>query len=94
MYDDLLEQARILAKLDVKKPKQANLRRAVSSAYYAVFHFLVHEACCASSQPIHFASITGHTAPRCCPIRRTDEPPGPLMAPAASGVSATAASRR
>ncbi len=47
MYDDLLEQARILAKLDVKKPKQANLRRAVSSAYYAVFHFLVHEACCA-----------------------------------------------
>jgi len=35
----------MLAKLDAKKPKQANLRRAVSSAYYAVFHYLVHEAC-------------------------------------------------
>jgi uncharacterized protein (UPF0332 family) len=34
-----------LATLDVKKPKQANLRRAISSAYYAVFHFLVDEAC-------------------------------------------------
>ena len=31
--------------LDVKKPKQANLRRSISSAYYAVFHLLVDEAC-------------------------------------------------
>ncbi len=46
MYEDLLSQAESLAQLDAKKPKQANLRRAVSSAYYAVFHFLVHEACC------------------------------------------------
>jgi hypothetical protein len=46
VYEDLLLQAEALAQLDPKKPKQANLRRAVSSAYYAVFHFLVHEACC------------------------------------------------
>jgi hypothetical protein len=46
MYGDLFSQAETLAKLDPKKPKQANLRRAVSSAYYAVFHYLVHEACC------------------------------------------------
>jgi hypothetical protein len=39
------EQAVRLAKLDAKKPKQANLRRAVSSAYYALFHRLVDEAC-------------------------------------------------
>ena len=45
MHEDLFSQAEKLAKLDVKKPKQANLRRAVSSAYYAVFHYLVHEAC-------------------------------------------------
>ena len=45
MYKDLLEQAVRLAKLDAKKPKQANLRRAVSSAYYALFHHLVDEAC-------------------------------------------------
>jgi hypothetical protein len=36
-HEDLLAQAVILAKIDLKKPKQANLRRAISSAYYAVF---------------------------------------------------------
>ena len=45
MHKDLLEQAVRLAKLDAKKPKQANLRRAISSAYYALFHLLVDEAC-------------------------------------------------
>jgi uncharacterized protein (UPF0332 family) len=34
-----------LATLDAMKPKRANLRRAISSAYYAVFHHLVDEAC-------------------------------------------------
>jgi hypothetical protein len=42
---DLLDQAVMLATIDTKKPKQANLRRAISSAYYAVFHLLVDEAC-------------------------------------------------
>ena len=41
---DLLDQADHLAALDAKRPKQANLRRAVSSAYYALFHLLVEEA--------------------------------------------------
>jgi len=41
--DDLLEQARHLAKLDRKRPKQASLRRAVSTAYYALFHLLVSD---------------------------------------------------
>ena len=45
MHADLLAQAIQLATLDPKKPKQANLRRAVSAAYYAVFHFLVQNAC-------------------------------------------------
>jgi uncharacterized protein (UPF0332 family) len=45
VHGDLLDQALRLAKIDVKKPKQANLRRAISSAYYAVFHLLVDEAC-------------------------------------------------
>jgi hypothetical protein len=46
MFEDLLEQARVLAKLDTRgKPRQANLRRAVSSLYYALFHFLVERAC-------------------------------------------------
>lgn len=44
-HEDLLEQALSLATIDAKKPKQVNLRRAISSAYYAVFHLLVDEAC-------------------------------------------------
>ena len=46
MYDDLFAQAETLARLDARRPKQANLRRAISSAYYGVFHYLVQEACC------------------------------------------------
>jgi uncharacterized protein (UPF0332 family) len=42
--DHLLEQARHLAKREKKKPRQASLRRAVSTAYYALFHLLIHEA--------------------------------------------------
>jgi uncharacterized protein (UPF0332 family) len=41
---DLLEQAERLAQLDARRPKQASLRRAVSSAYYALFHLLTSEA--------------------------------------------------
>ena len=41
-HDDLLAQALQLAHSD--PPTQARLRRAVSSAYYAVFHLLIAEA--------------------------------------------------
>jgi uncharacterized protein (UPF0332 family) len=41
-HDDLLAQARILA--HTAPPTQASLRRAVSAAYYAVFHLLIAEA--------------------------------------------------
>ena len=42
--DDLLEQAYHLANLEPGTPKQASLRRAVSTAYYALFHLLIDEA--------------------------------------------------
>ena len=42
--DDLLEQAQHLAQRESKRPKQASLRRAISSAYYALFHLLISEA--------------------------------------------------
>ena len=42
--EDLLEQAQHLAIRDKRRPKQASLRRAVSTAYYALFHFLIAEA--------------------------------------------------
>lgn len=38
MTEDLLQQAVGLAKVDARRPKQANLRRAISAAYYALFH--------------------------------------------------------
>lgn len=41
---DLLKQARLLATKDRARPNQASLRRAVSTAYYALFHLLVREA--------------------------------------------------
>lgn len=41
-HDDLLAQA--LQLIQVAPPSQLTLRRAVSAAYYAVFHFLIAEA--------------------------------------------------
>ena len=41
--NDLLEQAYHLANREPKRPKQASLRRAVSTAYYALFHLLSTE---------------------------------------------------
>jgi hypothetical protein len=43
LHADLLDQAEHLAQLDPRRPKQANLRRAISSAYYALFHLLSSE---------------------------------------------------
>ena len=45
LHEDLLEQASTLARKETKRPKQASLRRAVSTAYYALFHLLTAEAC-------------------------------------------------
>jgi uncharacterized protein (UPF0332 family) len=41
---DLLEQAQFLVLREPRRPKQASLRRAVSTAYYASFHLLCSEA--------------------------------------------------
>lgn len=44
LWKTLLDQARHLATKDSHRPGQANLRRAASAAYYALFHFLIDEA--------------------------------------------------
>jgi uncharacterized protein (UPF0332 family) len=41
---DLLEQSAHLANREPRRPRQASLRRAVSTAYYALFHLLIQEA--------------------------------------------------
>ena len=40
---DLLDQASILSGLDPMEPKQASLRRAISAAYYSLFHLLIDD---------------------------------------------------
>jgi hypothetical protein len=42
--EDLLQQAYDLASREPTDPKQASLRRAVSTASYALFHLLIDEA--------------------------------------------------
>ncbi len=44
LANDLLEQAYHLASREPKRPRQASLRRAVSTSYYALFHLLFSEA--------------------------------------------------
>ena len=79
MYEDLIDLAGSIAALDKKKPKQAHLRRAVSTAYYAVFHYLVDEACCAQigthhsqKEHRHALGVYGQLAPRGTPHQALD----------------------
>jgi hypothetical protein len=45
LHQHLFLQARDLATRDPGKPRQVNLRRAVSATYYGLFHALTDEAC-------------------------------------------------
>lgn len=61
--EDLLEQAKHLAGRDAKRPRQANLRRSISSAYYAAFHLLVSDGASywkIASQQGRFARVFEH----------------------------------
>ena len=51
LHDDLLEQARHLARREPTRPRQASLRRAVSASYYALFHFFAAEGARLSAPP-------------------------------------------
>lgn len=44
LHADLLRQAQHLAKMEPRRPRQASLRRAVSTMYYSLFHLLLDEA--------------------------------------------------
>src|SRR5713226_8042955 len=43
LAEDLLKQAFLLVHKEPKNPRQASLRRSVSTAYYALFHLLIQE---------------------------------------------------
>ena len=59
--EDLIAQAKHLAVWDKRKPRQANLRRAVSSAYYALFH-LMTAACVRRFAPEEPAGLSPRIA--------------------------------
>src|SRR5271169_5876784 len=44
LSSELLKQAGTLANQDLRRPKDASIRRAISTAYYALFHFFLDEA--------------------------------------------------
>ena len=44
LQDDLRKQARQLAIREPKRPRQASLRRAISTVYYGLFHLLVADS--------------------------------------------------
>jgi uncharacterized protein (UPF0332 family) len=44
LHADLIAQARHLCQKEPRRPKQASLRRAISTAYYGLFHCLVSSA--------------------------------------------------
>jgi hypothetical protein len=56
--DELLDTARRLLDLDGIEPRQATIRRSVSTAYYALFHLLISEALENWSRP-EFRPILG-----------------------------------
>lgn len=45
LSEPLLDQARALAQRDRTRPRQVNLRRAVSNAYYSLFHQFIGDCC-------------------------------------------------
>jgi uncharacterized protein (UPF0332 family) len=56
-HDDLLKQAFQLLHKERKNPKQASLRRALSTAYYALFHLLISESVANWNRPDLRASL-------------------------------------
>src|SRR5579864_2250274 len=89
--DDLLEQAQHLAQREPKRPKQASLRRAVSTAYYALFHLLITETTKNWKRPAErhtLARMFEHTLMgKVCTAKRdelnayfnTHPPPSPIL---------------
>ena len=63
LHDDLLEQAWHLANREAAHPSQASLRRAISAAYYALFHALIAEAIVAlvPAEPPNLRPLIGRT---------------------------------
>jgi uncharacterized protein (UPF0332 family) len=60
LANDLLEQAYHLARREPKRPRQASLRRAVSTSYYALFHLLLSHVTANWKQTHQRATLARH----------------------------------
>jgi hypothetical protein len=77
-HDDLIQHAAFLSELNLPdEPKQVDLRRAVSAAYYGVFHLLTSEAAQNwkhSSQRHRFARLFDHGRMKTCSSKVASRP--------------------
>jgi uncharacterized protein (UPF0332 family) len=85
--DELIDHAFVLAGLNLQSvPNQVDLRRAVSAAYYALFHLLTTQAAGNwknESQRHRFARMFEHGRMKQCSTKvmtRSDEPKDPIAA--------------
>jgi uncharacterized protein (UPF0332 family) len=77
-HDDLLQHAIFLSELKLpQEPKQVDLRRAVSAAYYGLFHLLTTEAAQNWKHHSHrhrFARMFDHGRMKTCSSRVSSRP--------------------
>jgi hypothetical protein len=77
-HDDLIQHAILLSELNIsEEPKQVDLRRAVSAAYYGLFHLLTTEAAQNwkhESQRDRFARMFDHGRMKTCSSRISSRP--------------------
>ena len=89
-HDDLIQHAIFLSELNLPhEPKQVDLRRAVSAAYYGVFHMLTTEAAQNwkhQTQRDRFARLFDHGRMKTCSSRVSSRalPVDPSGVPAAT----------
>lgn len=77
-HDDLIQHAIFLSELNLpNEPKQVDLRRAVSAAYYGLFHLLTTEAAQNWKHPNQrdrFARMFDHGRMKTCSSRISSRP--------------------
>src|SRR5690348_4141837 len=77
-HEDLIQHAIFLSELNLpNEPKQVDLRRAVSAAYYSLFHLLTTEAAQNwrhQSQRDRFARLFDHGRMKTCSSRVSSRP--------------------
>jgi hypothetical protein len=81
LHDELLDVARYLLRRNQSRPTQGDLRRSISTAYYALFHRLIDDGVArlaiGASQPDALGRAFGHTDMKrlCQHLQKSPLPP-------------------